>query len=679
MTKEEVKRLLENSDEAVKIGLVAIYHRQTLDEQTFQQTNYQNSIGFNSVDADFLSSLAKQVEVCNYLSESQMGYARQRMLKYSGQLAGMGLLNDIKVEEKPKEPKLTLVKTQSKPVLTIEVRKAEKIFRETKMSLFVSFPYSPDSVNKIKSLRTRCYNPDTKAWEVPVSAYSTILELFSHMEIKAPKDMPVEAPAKEEIQKEIDTNFPDGFSFKTNPFNHQLDGIKYGLKNNSWLLGDEQGLGKTKQVIDLAVMRKMRGEINHCIIICGVNGLKYNWKREVELHSNEECYIIGTRVNSRGELSEGSVQDRIDSLAADRKEFFLIINIESLRNEDIVKLINKKAATSMIAVDEFHRCANPTSQQAKGLLKLQAQYKVAMTGTPILNKPLDLYSIMKWLRVEASSFFQFKNRYCVFGGYGGYEITGYKNMTELQKRVEKIMLRRLKKDVLNLPEKIRQFEYVEMGAKQKQLYKEVVSFIKEHIDQIALDPNPLAHLIRLRQVTAAPELISTTLSESAKLDRMVELIEEIIANNQKVVIFSQWAEVIKAAQKRLDKFAPSIIMGETPVVERQNIVNQFQNNRLPHVLLGTTGAMGTGLTLTAASTAIFLDLPWTESALAQAEDRLHRIGTSGTVNIICLTCKNSVDEKIIKIVQDKKDIADALIDGALEKLDKKKLIEFLVD
>lgn len=569
-------------------------------------------------------------------------------------------------------------------LINIESKKADKVKGDN--SLFVSFKYSAELVNMIKSLPKRYYHPANYSWEVPADEINNLIEMFDghELHIKCPVASNLKAnvrtaPLPTPVVKDVsNTLLPESFKFKTEPFTHQVEGLQYGLTNNAWLLGDEQGLGKTKQAIDLAVARKMREEIKHCIIICGVNGLKHNWRAEIKTHSDESSYIIGSKVNSKFKLVEGSVEERINSLKLGRTEFFLITNVESLRNKDFVAALGSLTPSSMIVFDEFHACKNPASAQSKGLMKVQAKYELAMTGTPVMNQPLDLYNILKWLGKESSSFYQFKNHYCTMGGYGNYQIVAYKNMTELRTKVDRVMLRRLKKDVLNLPAKIRHIEFVEMSGKQEQLYKEVLNEIKANLCEIELSNNPLSQLIRLRQVTGAPEILSQTITDSAKLDRLVELVDELMENGQKVVVFSQWAQVVKAAGSRLIKHNPAFITGDTDIVKRQQIVNSFQNDKQPTTLIGTIGAMGTGLTLTAASTVIFLDLPWTAAALEQAEDRLHRIGTTGTVSVICLTTKDTVDERIVEIVNSKKNLSDALVDGKMDKLDARATLDFLL-
>lgn len=138
-----------------------------------------------------------------------------------------------------------------------------------------------------------------------------------------------------------------------------------------------------------------------------------------------------------------------------------------------------------------HNCKNPTSQQGKGILKVKADTMIAMSGTPMMNNPLDLFIIFKWLGFEKHSFSAFKNHYCVMGGYGGYEIIGYRHLDELQEQLNAIMLRRLKDDVLDLPEKTYIDEYVDLTPKQLQIYKEVTAEINMNIDKIKTAPTHL--------------------------------------------------------------------------------------------------------------------------------------------------------------------------------------------
>jgi SNF2 family DNA or RNA helicase len=517
---------------------------------------------------------------------------------------------------------------------------------------------------------SRFWHAANKEWEVPANKLLQIINSVKDKEITITGDYKTLAPKEVKI--------PKGFQFKTNPFDHQIEGFEYGLKHDRFLLGDEQGLGKTKQVIDIAVAKKLSKGYKHCLIICGVNGLKWNWKSEINTHSNETAHILGTKINSKGKEVIGSSKDKLADLNKLPKDYFLITNIESLRDQDIlkkVKELTQNGQIEMVAIDEIHKCKNPSSQQGKAILQINPETRIAMTGTPLMNTPLDLYIVLKWLGFEKHSFYQFKKHYCIMGGYGGYEVVGYKNLGELQSNLESLMLRRLKKDALDLPEKLHSIEYVEMSSKQAKVYNEVKQEIKEQIDKIKVSNNPLAQLIRLRQATGFTGILSSQIKESAKLDRLEEIVEELVENGEKAIIFSNWTDMTGPTMERLRRFNPAIITGETK--DRKAQQERFMTDSRCKVIIGTIGAMGTGLTLTAASTVIFLDSPWNRANKEQAEDRAHRIGTTSNINIITLVCKDTIDERIEELVYKKGAMADALVDGKVD-LNKSEIIDYLL-
>lgn len=542
-------------------------------------------------------------------------------------------------------------------------------------SLYVTFDFDMRIIEVIRSFSTKFWNAEDKIWELPLNKLTELTTKIDWCEfdITADEYVTLEKP---------EVKVPDNFNFKTNPYDHQIVGFNYGLQNDRWLLGDEMGLGKTKQVIDIAVAKKLIKGYKHCFIVCGVNGLKWNWRNEVYTHSNESAYILGQKVKGN-KISIGSNKDKFNDVKnlANIDSYFIITNVETLRdetiNEELQKLC-KDGTIGMIAFDECHKAKNPTTQQGKGILKLQAETMIAMTGTPLMNNPMDLYIILKWLGYEKHAFYSFKKHYCVMGGFGGYEIVGYKNLDELQEQLDDIMLRRKKEEVLNLPEKTYIEEYVEMSAAQKKIYNEVTNEIKDNIDQISIAPNPLAELIRMRQATGFTGILSSTVQESAKLDRMEELVEEAKENGKKVVIFSNWTQMTTPITTRLlsKGLRAGVITGETKDADRQALVDGFQNGNYD-VMVGTTGAMGTGLTLTAGTVEIFLDEPWNMALKEQCVDRCHRIGQKDNLTIYTLMCKDTIDEKVHEIVEQKGEMANAIVDGKVT-MNNKELLNYLL-
>lgn len=563
-------------------------------------------------------------------------------------------------------------------MIDIKVRKSKRVYTDNPYSIFVTFPYDQKIVDTIRTIEGRRWNSEKKEWELPITGLETLIVNLPEFDF----DINGYVDFSEEENESVE--IPQNFSFKTSPFKHQVEGFEYGLSHNNWLLGDEQGLGKTKQVIDIAVAKKLALGYKHCLIVCGVNGLKWNWVEEIKTHSNEQAYILGQRQRA-GKTVIGSTADKLNDImnlfrANDNTPYFIITNVESLRNEQIVtklKLLCQKKIINIVAADEVHKMKNPASQQGKGFLQIQPECKIAMTGTPLMNNPFDLYIILKWLGYEKHTFNAFKHHYATYGGYGGYEVIGYRYLDELQHKLDSIMLRRLKNDVLDLPEKTHIAEYVEMTPKQAQIYKEISSEIRMNIDQIKMANNPLAELIRMRQATGYTGILSSKVCESAKLDRMEELVSDAIENNKQVVIFSNWTQMTDVVYDRLcGKYPLAVITGQTKDAERQQMVEKFQSGKAK-VIIGTIGAMGTGITLTAGTVEIFLDEPWNRANKEQAEDRCHRVGTKQNVTIYTILCKDTIDERINELVEKKGKMADALVDGKIQ-IDKGAMLDFLL-
>ena len=541
-----------------------------------------------------------------------------------------------------------------------------------KQSLYIKGDYNPTILNVIHSFQTRYYHRNSKLWECKIDYFPIILDKLKFEDIQICGEVPKKFEKYLKMLDIYDEQDADYLS-RTKPFEHQMDSFKYALTHNKFLLGDEQGLGKTKQALDIAVARKHK--MRHCLIVCGVNNLKWNWYKEVEIHTNEKAHILGSRINRKGKTVIGSSAERLADLKQIHDEYFLITNIETLRDKSIQSQIKKMCSDGIIGmtiIDEIHKCKNSQSKQGKAIHCCCSYYRLALTGTPLMNNPVDLYNVLKWLEVENHSLTYFKNLYCEMGGFGGYEIIGYKNLDQLENSLNKNMLRRRKEEVLDLPPKIYTDELLDLDSSQDKLYRDVTNQIIEDIDRIMLLPNPLTELIRLRQVTSNPNILTSKNITNVKYDRILDILE---STTDKVIIFSNWTKVINPLYIKLSSlgYNPALVTGESkdPILE----MNKFQSDNTCKVILGTTPALGTGYTLTAANTVIFIDEPWSKAIKDQAEDRCHRIGTKGTVNIITLICKDTIDERIHQIIKDKGELSDRIVDGkAVQPSDIKFLI-----
>ena len=539
-------------------------------------------------------------------------------------------------------------------------------------SLFISFKYNSDIIDIIKQCEIPLYDKKTKVWELPLSELSFLLDNLCkldeiHLELYDKKE--------EEIEDLIIPNF------KTNPFNYQLEGIQYGLKKDKWLLLDAPGLGKTLQILYIADTLKKNNKIEHCLIICGINTLKTNWKKEIEKHSNLDCKILGERLQKNGKIVYKGLKERLEDLNTSIDEFFIITNIETLRSPDIIKTINTGPNKfDMIVLDEAHTVKNPNSQQGRNLLKLKnATYKIAATGTLLTNSPLDAYVPLKWIDYQKCNYSTFKYYFVKYGGYFNNEIIGYKHMDTLKQYLDKCSIRRTK-DLLELPEKTIIHELIDMNDKQKSLYKNIVDGIVNQVDKVSINTTSvLATIARLRQATACPSILTTENIQSSKIERCKDLIEQILSNNEKVVIYSTFKETLNILKNQLNNYKVLLCTGDIKDSIISDNIEKFQNDPDYKIMLATWSKMGTGITLTSANNAIFVDCAWTQANNQQAEDRIHRIGSKKPVFIYYLWANNTIDMRVKELVEDKALISSYISDDEIPIQLMERLKQIIID
>ena len=561
-------------------------------------------------------------------------------------------------------------------------------------SIFVSFNYNPQYVNLMKSMSKRSWNDKTKEWEISWDCYSQLIGTLNQYNIpyngaefmKSIEELKKAVEQMQVIQKQdanVDDSILDNVEFKTQPYKYQREGIAYGLTHDKFLIADDQGLGKS--LMSLNIARLKRGG-KHCLVIVGYDALQFNWVREAELHTNEKAHVLGQKINRKGNLVCGSVKERFEDLQNLDKieEFFIVTTITTLRQCEKQKYIDKKGKErtnkifymadlleewcrrgeiGRIIYDEFQTVKNWDVDQTQALMRLKTcPYKIAATGTPIMNKNIDLYPLFVWLGFETKNYWEFRDRYCKLGGFKGKQIIGDKNNPELHARLSQFMIRRKKEDVLDLPEKTYIDEYLEIDGKQWALYEKTQKLVKAQLAQMKGNKVALlAGTLSLRKITCHPQWTNEEIKDSVKFERVRQIVAEAVENKRKTIVFSNWSTPIEWLKQELAIYNPAVITGDTK--DRMYEVDKFQNNDNCFVILGTIGAMGTGLTLNKASNVIFLDEPWNRALKDQATDRAHRIGTKYNVNVYTLICKNTIDEMVHGVVNKKGRIADEIVDG----------------
>lgn len=598
----------------------------------------------------------------------------------------------------------------------------------------IKFKYDLDVIEKIKNVPGRCWVPDRKIWTIPRDKLGFLIKGFEGTRYENMLQITSDEHINENAKLDTTTYIPNidisdiKFHVKeeAKPYKHQLDFMKYAIDRQNkgnmsgFMVCDDQGLAKTCESMNLALYNKEKYGYKHCLVICCINSSKYNWKQDIIDHTKGEYipYILGDRYKRNGNIREGSSEEKLydlQTLTCYKKDeplpYCIILNIEAIRFKQrlksskkgkkfdthysiadrIIELINN-GEINMVIIDEVHKNMSPQSKQGEQILNIKVKTGnkalwLPMSGTPITNKPTDVYTPLKLVNGHNyKSFYSWCNFFCVTGDYGAMDIIGYKNIPTLKDMISYHMIRRLKDDVLDLPPKIRYDEYINNTPYQDKLYSIVLANLRGMLSSIALSPNPLAQLMRLRQVNGSPEILDpelkvdkTYIQHNAKMQRLIELVDEIVDRGEKLIIFSNWVEPLRTIYRILsEKYKICSFTGTMTTQDRQKHKEVFMNNPEYKILLGTIGAAGTTHTFTASNNIIFYDEPWTPSDKQQAEDRIYRIGTTKSVNIYTLISRNTVDEKVHDILYRKSTMSDLLVDNKLDLYKRPDLLDWIL-
>jgi SNF2 family DNA or RNA helicase len=536
-------------------------------------------------------------------------------------------------------------------------------------SLVISFDYNEYVVDALKTLPTYNYDKRNKLWEVPIVYLGRVLDSLTFLD---------------DIQlRLLDTPESDGFrlhkkynlealseiekiSFKASPFPHQLEAVDFLLKQEKSLLLDGCGVGKSLEMILFAETLKKRGIIDHCLVITGIAGLRGNWEKEIAKFSTESVVTIGKYTTRNGTTRYRPMTKRAEQLKNKIDEFFVLINVESIRDSKVVEAIKtSENKFGLIAFDESHKIGAPDTTQYNNLMKLDADFKVAATGTLIVNSPLSAFPSLKFTDNDSATLTNFKSQYCAFGGYGNKQIIGSKNLDILREEIANCSIRRTLYDVRkDIPPLTIDVEYLEMEEDQQKFYEAIKEGVKEEADKIDLKAgNLLALTTRLRQATACPSVLTTQAIESIKVNRAFEYIEEICSQGEKVVIFSMFKEPLNQLAAKLEGFRFSLNTGDTPDAVAFSNMTRFQEDPNEQVFLGTFGKCGTGFTLNSSMYLVCIDTPYTFSLFEQGYQRVHRISNTRPAFIKVLVCEETIDERVQEIIETKKDLGEYLVDG----------------
>lgn len=463
-----------------------------------------------------------------------------------------------------------------------------------------------------------------------------------------------EKAKRENIVKTYDDEKLDNL-LKVNLYPYQKEGIRFAAKAGKAIIADEMGLGKTIQAIGTAELLRKEGLIDSVLVLCPTS-LKYQWRSEIKKFTNAEVFVI-----------EGSHLKRKE--AYNRPEPYKIISYNSAAND--IKILGS-LQTDMLIMDEVQRLKNWNTQISRAARKIEADYSVILSGTPLENKLDELYSIVEFVdNFRLAPYYLFKDKHIITDETG--KVLGYKNLNDIGKKLSDILIRRRKKDVkLQMPERSDKNLFIPMTNEQKDMHQEwqnqvrllVLKWRKMHFLSDKDRKRLLLFLSQMRMVCDSSYILDQKTRYDTKVDECVNIISDIISEEgEKVVVFSQWERMTRLIAKELEKkeIGFEYLHGGVPSEKRKNLVDNFMNEPSSRVFL-STDAGSTGLNLQSAATIINIDLPWNPAVLEQRIGRIYRLGQQNNIQVINLVTPYSIEEEMLGKLRFKTSMFEGVLD-----------------
>ena len=468
------------------------------------------------------------------------------------------------------------------------------------------------------------------------------------------------------------------YKFKTEPYEHQLEALKRSWNKKEYAYFMEMGTGKSKVLIDNIAILYDKGGINAAIIIAP-KGVYRNWSgKEIPFHMPDHVERHVGVWNPAPTRKQKVELTKLFEVSPELK--ILVINVEAFSTKKGVAFVEKfiLAHNTLIAVDESTTIKNPKAQRTKNLLKLaiNTKYRRILTGFPVTQSPLDLYSQSAFLSTQLlgySSYYSFQNRYAKvinrsMGQRTFRQVVGYQNIEELTDNVKEFSYRVLKKECLDLPDKVYQRREVELTPEQKKVYKQLKDYAIAELasHELVSVTSVLTQILRLHQVVCGFVKHDQGEEVEIKSNRLDELLDVLSEAQGKVIIWANYQydikRILKTLQETVGPESVATYYGATPDEERQSIIKEFQDPDSPLTyLISNVQTGGYGITLTEASTVIYYSNNYDLEKRLQSEDRAHRIGQVNKVTYVDLVAKGTVDEKIVKALRNKLDLAQEVL------------------
>ena len=466
------------------------------------------------------------------------------------------------------------------------------------------------------------------------------------------------------------------YKFKTKPYKHQLTALEKSWNKETYAYFMEMGTGKTKVLIDNMSMLYDKGKIDGALIIAPKGVIKTWYEQELPTHLVK--HIENVTVLWQSNITK-TQQEKLESLfEIETALHILVMNVEAFSTEKGVKFASKflNSHKTLMAIDESTTIKTPTAKRTKNIISLgkQAKYKRIMTGSPVTKNPLDLFTQCLFLDpflLDFQSYYAFRNRYAVMKsmhvrGKTIQVVHAFQNLAELSESLKCFSYRVLKEDCLDLPPKNWIKRHIQLSKEQQKVYDQMKKEALATLNgKVTSTMTVITQLMRLQQITCGHFVADDGTTQEIKNNRITELMNVLDETEGKAIIWGHWQKDIQNIVSEIERvYGPGSVVsyyGLTPQEERQDNIRQFQHDPKCRFMVGTPSTGGYGITLTAANTVIYYSNGYDLEKRLQSEDRAHRIGQKKTVTYIDLICEDTIDEKIVKALRDKINIASEVL------------------
>ena len=471
------------------------------------------------------------------------------------------------------------------------------------------------------------------------------------------------------------------YKFKTKPYKHQMTALEKSWNKQNFAYFMEMGTGKTKVLIDNMAMLYDKGKIDGALIIAPKGVIKTWYEQELPTHLPN--HIENVTVLWQSNITKGQ-QEKLESLfEIETALHILIMNVEALSTDKGVKFAAKflNSHKVIMAIDESTTIKTPTAKRTKNIIDLgkYAKYKRIMTGSPVTKNPLDLYSQCEFLDpylLDFTSYYAFRNRYAEMKtmhlrGRSIQVVDEFKNLGELSDTVKTFSERILKEDCLDLPPKNFTKRHIILTGEQRKAYDQMKKAAMAVLNgKVTTTMTVLTQLMRLHQITCGHFTADDGSVQLIENNRIKELMNVLEETEGKAIIWANYQrDITNIIQNIVKVYGPGSVVdyyGLTPQEERQDNIKKFQNDDNCRFIVGTTQTGGYGITLTQANTVIYYSNGYDLEKRLQSEDRAHRIGQTKSVTYVDLIAEDTVDEKIVKALRDKINIASEVLGEELK-------------